>query len=67
MAIVAAEFILLKGHCSFYRDSENPSTSEARCHFGSPTKCVGDVKFCGNMEALKNYVVTRGLGWQRDK
>jgi len=61
------DFIALKGNCTFYRDSENPGASKGRCHFGNATRCTGDVKFCGNMEALRDYVVKRGLGWQKDK
>ena len=69
MAIGAAEFIPLKGHCSFYRDSEDPGTSKgfAHCHLGNLTKCIGDVKFCGNLEALRHYFLKRGLGWQKVK
>ena len=59
------DFIALKGNCAFYRDSENPGTGKARCHFGTATRCTGDVKFCGNMEALRDYVVKNGLGWQK--
>jgi hypothetical protein len=63
----AFDFIPLKGDCTFYRDSGNPGAGKARCHLGSATKCTGDVKFCGNMEALRNYVVSRGLGWQKEE
>ncbi len=69
MGIGATEFILLKEHCSFYRDFEGPGMDEGigHCHLGKQTKCVGDVKFCGNLEALRNYFLKRGLGWQKVK
>ena len=37
------------------------------CHLGNQTKCVGDIKFCGNLEALRHYFLKRGLGWHKVK
>ncbi len=67
MGLGIFDFIALKGNCAFYQGSENPGMGKARCHFGGVTRCTGDVKFCGNMESLRDYVVRSGLGWQKDK
>jgi len=54
--------------CPYHRDSNklNPGNS-GYCSFDKKTPCLGEVQFCQNSEALKEYLSDRGLGWQKKR
>jgi hypothetical protein len=54
--------------CPCHRDSEEPAGGETGyCSLDEEKQCSGEVQFCENPQALKEYLLDRGLGWQEKK
>ena len=55
----------VKRNCQFFQDSGVPDNGGVIgcCKLEEQTKCFGDLQFCKNPEALREYFSERGLGW----
>lgn len=54
--------------CPCHRDSEEPKgRGIGYCSLEEEMECTGEVQFCENPQALKEYLLDRGLGWQEKK
>ena len=54
--------------CSHYRVPENLNTDGiGYCYLDNQTECTGEIQFCENPEVFKEYLLERGLGWQKQK
>ncbi len=54
--------------CPHYKIPENPSVdSVGFCTLDDQIGCTGEIPSCMNPEVLREYVLERGLGWQRKK
>jgi hypothetical protein len=54
--------------CPCHRDSEEPERGGiGYCSLDEEMQCTGEVQFCENPQALKEYLLDRGLGWREKK
>ena len=54
--------------CSHYRDPKNLNVGGAGyCNLDNQTECDGQIELCQNPEALKEYLMERGFGWEKKK
>jgi len=54
--------------CLHYRVPKNLDTGGiGYCDPEDQTECTREIQFCKNPEVLKEYLLERGLGWQKQK